>query len=316
MIGALGVAAAIWFASGPPGNFAAPSPAIALDARYSGVFSCELDCVRWSGTERITFGLASHAETLADRLTSALGQGNWELERSVVHPGALDSVELQFTRHTTTAEIPLPSLWPPTVTHRIAVFAPLVQPHSYFDLRETDLAKENLGWLSDQQREWLTRKGSLKVNLGLDPASSLTLRYPVFGVTATTPSSDAHPIAQGREERVIGLGDPDLLDDGGVAVDVLAGKFRQQQLAAVVTAGPQVWVLTVILALLLIVVGIYKERLTARLGGLLPWGRADKDTRLESPPLQSAPARPAPPTKTGKGETGSRTRRIRRKAGR
>ncbi|WP_204073164.1 hypothetical protein [Planotetraspora phitsanulokensis] len=322
LIGLLGgVAALIWASYGDQGIHAAPSPAIALDARYSGVFSCELDCVTWSGTERLTFALASDAEVLADALTSELGRSNWGLERSFVRPDALDRVELQFTRQTTTAEIPLPSVWPPTVSHRITV-TPLVQPQGYFSLREADLAKESLGWLSNEQREWLTRKGSLEVYLGLDPASSLVLRYPVFAVTATTPSSDGHAIAQGRGERVIGLGDPDLLEDGGVVVDVLARKFRQQQLAAVVTAGPLVWVLTVVLAMLLIVVGIYKERLTARLGGLLPWGRAaDKDAPPESAPAQPASPQPlspqpVPPEEKRNGETRKRRRRNNRKAGR
>jgi hypothetical protein len=274
------------------------------------VFSCELDCVTWDGKERLTFALASDADTLADRLASTLGRSNWELERSVARPDTPDRVELQFTRQTSTAEIPLPSLWPPTVSHRIAVFAPLVQPQSYFRLREADLAGESLGWLPNVQREWLTRKGSLDVYFGLDAASSLTLRYPIFAVTATTPSSDGHAIAQGREERVVGLGDPDLLDDGGVAIDVLARKFRQQQLAAVVTAGPLVWVLTVVLAILLIVVGIYKERLTARLGGLLPWGRAKKDAPPEPPPG------PEPAKQVKSSRTNNHKRSNKKKAGR
>ncbi|GIH97941.1 hypothetical protein Psi01_85710 [Planobispora siamensis] len=127
------------------------------------------------------------------------------------------------------------------------------------------------------------RQGQLDIGLDVDKESSITLRYPRLAVMATTPASDARAIADGRAERTIKIGNPDLLDDLEITADVLATTYRQSTVAEVVTAGASHWIWLVVLAVLAFVLATAKDRLRSLLDKPSDRRRITAQPRLGAP---------------------------------
>lgn len=215
--------------SAPPPHPLQRRPAISLPVTYIGLFACTGRCAEWSAGHTVTVALPASRAPLAEELNARLAELGWGLTRRTA---AGDGVSLRFD----VSEPPLSTpvrWWPIRTTRTLPLPKPIGAADPVITLPAGPQAAELAGPLARQ-----ALAGGLDIYLDPEPSSALTLTYPRLAVAATTPASDPHDVAGGRQERVLSAA---KATDATVSLDLLSPVARSDGAAKLAALGTSGW---------------------------------------------------------------------------
>jgi hypothetical protein len=268
-------------------------PAIGLPVTYVGSFSCNGSCTTWTAGHTLTVALSTNETPPVAELRAGMAELRWHLTRRTA---VGDEIRLRFDLSEPSHSTPV-RWWPIRTTRTLQLPKPIGATDPVVTLPAGPEAAELAGSLDAQQ----ALEEGLDIYLDLEPSSALTLTYPRLAVAATTPASDLHDVAGGRQERVLAAA---KATDATVSLDLLSPLGRSDgaaKLAALGTSGWG-WLLVTALSGLLITpvrtaAAAFAQSLVDRIFRRQPATRATTRTRrdTEVAARDDAPTdRPAP----------------------